>query len=725
MLRRPTRRAVLASLPGLAALVRSVRSSAVQGHGGLGGGRPLAGINLAGAEFGEVVPGAHGKDFIHPGPADFDGVAELGLALVRLPFLWERLEPRLDGRLDPDEWRRIELAIEAAERRKLVIVLDLHNYARRRIAADGFTEPHMIGSREVPTTAFARLWAEVARRTAPHPHVVYGLMNEPYDVAIDDWLAIANAAIAAIRAVPAGNLVLVPGVAYSGADSWYEAGNTRLAGLIDPASRFAFEVHQYLDADASGTNPKALTGTIGSERIEAFQEWARARGYKAFLGEFGAGPDEVSETALADLLTEIEANPDVWIGWSAWAAGPWWPDDYGLRLSRDAGGGWPRQTRLLSDFARGKPGRAHFAPRAAIVVDLARKGVAGGASPSEVLTIVRPSAAGGPRRSGRVELFARDEPRLTDLGLLIERPGRDLLSGRLGETAWRDLALSPRPGPSGAADMRVMPIGGRLTLALDVERPGWHSLGLWVRADPRRRARLTLSTEHATATFDLTAGSIERADAPAAMTGTGDLRWLAVSLFAPETGAVDLDMACEPVNGAGTAGHAIEIGAPTFEAGPSPTHHVAPERAGDVVTLAGEAARLVGAEQVTVLIETRSLAPTPVLRPILASASTLLIGVGGDGALASGLGGGRQGSGDVRASGGAKSRYAIALDRRAGKAVVAATGAEVLSVSADPGASEGPWRVGGFGEHALDGHVTRIALFGEALDAAALAVLVA
>ncbi|MEW5962381.1 MAG: glycoside hydrolase family 5 protein [Pseudomonadota bacterium] len=727
MLPRPTRRAVLAALPALAGAMRSTPLRAAGGPGVLGrsGRRPLAGVNLAGAEFGEVVPGVHGKDFIHPGPADFDGVAELGFSLVRLPFLWERLEPDLDGRLDPEEWRRIETGIEAAERRSLAIVLDLHNYARRRIGADGFTQPHVIGSREVPTPTFARLWAEIARRTAARPHVAYGLMNEPYDMPIDDWLGIANAAIAAIRAAPADNLVLVPGVAYSGADTWYEASNTQLAGLIDPASSLAIEVHQYLDADASGSNPKAFAGTIGSERIEAFQEWARARGLKAFLGEFGAGADDVSLAALADLLTEIEANPDVWIGWSAWAAGPWWPDDYGLKLSRDAGGSWPRQTRLLSDFALGKPGRSGLAPRAAIAVDLARKHVRGAASPSDVLTIERPSSAGGPRRSGRVELFARDEPRLTDLGLLIERPGRDLLAGRLGETEWRELALSPRPGPTGAADMRLMPLGGRLRPALAVEQPGWHSLGLWVRADPLHPARLTLSVGSAAATFDLGTGSIERAEITAAMSGAGDLRWLALSWYSAEAGVVTLDMACEPTDGGRSAGQAIEIAAPSFEAGPSPTHHVAPERAGDVVTLAGAAAHLVAADRATVLIETRRLAPAPVLRPLLATSATVLLGATGEGALATGLGDGWQGTRNEAAATMVKRRYAIAIDRRAGRAMLAATGAEAAEMNVREEEANGRWRIGGFGADALDGHVTRIALFAEALDAAALAAAVA
>lgn len=724
---RPTRRAVLAALPALAAASRIGRASAAKGRNPLGGSRhgPLAGINLAGAEFGETVPGVHGKDFIHPGPTDFDGVVELGLSVVRLPFLWERLEPRLDGHLDPDEWRRIEDAIDAAERRDLDIVLDLHNYARRRVPADGFAEARLIGSAEVPIASFSRLWSEIARRTAARPHVTYGLMNEPYDMPADDWLGIVNAAIAAIRAVPADNLVLVSGVAYSGADSWYEAGNTMLAGIVDPASRFAFEVHQYLDLDASGSNPRALSGTVGSERIEAFQEWARARGLKAFLGEFGAGDDDVSLAALADLLAEMAANPDVWIGWSAWAAGPWWPDDYALRLSRDRSGAWPRQAQLIADVAVGRPVRAGSTPQAEIDIDLARNRLRGIDALAAAIAVERASAAGAPRRSGHVDLFIRDEPRLTDLGLLIERPGHERLGVRLAETAWASLKPARRPDPAGAGDMRLLDPAVPVRLGLAVEQPGWHSVGLWTRADPRHAARLKLSLAGATATFNLAAGSIEEGAELADMSRAGDLRHLQLSWRAAEAGLAELDIRCERTAAAVPTAPLIEISAPTFEAGPSATHHIAPERAGDVVTLVGAAARLVAADRVTVLIETRRLAPAPVRRPLLASSTTVLLGVEGDGALSTALGGPHHGAGGGAAAQSLKRRYALALDRRAGRALLAATGAETLTVSFDVAAAAGPWRIGGFGDDALDGHITRIAIFAEALDEQSLAAVVA
>jgi endoglucanase len=152
----------------------------------------------------------------------------------------------------------------------------------------------------------------------------------------EQWVGAANAAIAAIRAAGASNLILVPGNAWTGAhswfDSWYGTPNAvAMRNIVDPGHHFAFEVHQYLDSDASGTSSTVVSRTIGSERVAAFTQWLRTYGYRGLLGEFavagsmiGSGGTQIGDEALADLLGYIEGNSDVWLGWTWWAGGPWW-----------------------------------------------------------------------------------------------------------------------------------------------------------------------------------------------------------------------------------------------------------------------------------------------------------------------------------------------------------------------------------------------------------------
>ena len=315
----------------------------------------LRGVSLAGADFGQLVPGQLGRDYIYPGSADFKFCAGQGFNAVRLPFRWERLQPDAGNPFDPDEWRQITAAIGSARSLGLSLILDPHNYARRRIRDDDYTADHMIGSKAVPVSAFTQFWSELARRTKADTHVVYGMMNEPAGIDATLWLGVANATLAAIRDTGARQLVLVPGVAWTGAHSWYAAGNTVLEGIKDPADNFAIEVHQYLDGNSSGSSGAAVSETIGAERLQAFQGWARERKFKAFLGEFGAGRDALALKALENMVREVENNRDVWIGWTAWAAGPWWPDNDPLRLSPDSNGKIPPQTKLLSGIARAAP----------------------------------------------------------------------------------------------------------------------------------------------------------------------------------------------------------------------------------------------------------------------------------------------------------------------------------------------------------------------------------
>jgi hypothetical protein len=188
-----------------------------------------------------------------------------------------------------------------------------------------------------PTTNahFADFWSKVAEHFKDNPNVIFGLCNEPNQHTPSQWLETANAAIAAIRSAGALQEILVPGTYWTGAWSWTtnfpedpDGSNADVigTGVIDPANNFAFEVHQYLDADSSGTQPGAVSATIGVERLTAITEWAEATGSRLFLGEVGATNDQTSLAALKGMLAYMQEHSDVWQGVTAWSAGPWWGD---------------------------------------------------------------------------------------------------------------------------------------------------------------------------------------------------------------------------------------------------------------------------------------------------------------------------------------------------------------------------------------------------------------
>lgn len=311
----------------------------------------FAGVNLAGAEFGKV-PGRYGHDYIYPQRANIDYYANLGFNVIRVPFLWERLQPALNAPLDADELGRLEAVISRAAEKGQSVILDPHNYARRRIPDDNWKSRPFIGTNAVPTDAFADFWRRLAERFKNNPRIIFGLMNEPAGIAIPPWFAAAQAAVSSIRETGAQNLILVPGIDFTGAHSWLSSGNVAMGRIEDPTTNIAFEVHQYLDRDSSGTTPDAVSPTIGSQRIRAFQNWARDNGAKGFLGEFGASDNEQSLAALRDLCQTLEDNADVWIGWTAWAGGSWWPPDYFFNLEPKKDGTSRKQVEILAEYAQ-------------------------------------------------------------------------------------------------------------------------------------------------------------------------------------------------------------------------------------------------------------------------------------------------------------------------------------------------------------------------------------
>jgi endoglucanase len=313
----------------------------------------LRGVNLAGAEFGFEGSGrgAFGTAYIYPTSAYVEGYRSpeyflsKGMNTFRLPFRWERLQPVRKAPFDPAEWQRLQTTVDQLIALDATVILDPHNGAR--YAGD------VIGTAAVPNADFANLWQRLAKRFGDQPKVVFGLMNEPHDMPTEQWVAAANGAIAAIRGAGAENLILVPGNGWSGAHAWasdaYGTPNAKaLLAIEDPAGNVAFEAHQYLDDDSSGTSSTCVSPTIGAERLQPFTDWLKAHGKKGFLGEFGAGSSNTCLAALAGILEHIEANAAHYLGWTYWAAGPWW-SDYFMSLEPDGSVDAP-QMRALAPY---------------------------------------------------------------------------------------------------------------------------------------------------------------------------------------------------------------------------------------------------------------------------------------------------------------------------------------------------------------------------------------
>lgn len=138
------------------------------------------GLSLSGLEYSaSTFPGVEGTNFFAPKEADFKYFSSKGLYIVRLPFLWERLQPELYGDLDATFKGYIDQAIAYAVKYRMKILLDVHNYGGRYV--DGVH--YKIGTANLPIGAFADFWGRVASAYARESGIFgFDLMNEPIDL---------------------------------------------------------------------------------------------------------------------------------------------------------------------------------------------------------------------------------------------------------------------------------------------------------------------------------------------------------------------------------------------------------------------------------------------------------------------------------------------------------------------------------------------------------------
>jgi endoglucanase len=295
--------------------------------------RPVAppfmmGVNLCGAEFGQAkIPGVYGKDYVYPNARELDYYKSKGLMLVRLPFRWERLQPALKGEFDAAELKRLDQFVKEITQRGMKVIPEPHNYARYR--------GKLIGSAEVPNSAFADFWRRMAEHFKGEEAIyAYALVNEPHATQ-GLWPAAAQAGVDGIRSADKTHHIIVPGDGWSGATDWRK--NNENLWVTDPSNLIVYEAHLYFDRDKSGRYLKSYdqekgSPTVGVDRLKSFESWLEERNAVGFVGEFGTpannGDDARWQVTLEQFVRHLEK---IKMSGTYWAGGPWW-GNYALSI---------------------------------------------------------------------------------------------------------------------------------------------------------------------------------------------------------------------------------------------------------------------------------------------------------------------------------------------------------------------------------------------------------
>lgn len=290
---------------------------------------PLLGLNEASGEFGV---GQYFFKYAYPGKDRLDWAAAQGFGMLRVPFLFQNIQASSGARLDEAALRQLDPVLGECAAKHIVCLLDMHNYGNYYLD-DSATAQGLPGAIDVSNRRLADVWAQLADRYKNNPYVWFDLMNEPHQQTALQWVKTDNTIAAAIRASGATNKIIFQGTAWQGAWTWSSSGNaTAMLKAYDPGNNFAFEAHQYLDSDGSGTSPVCVPGS-GASRLLPFTTWLKANGLQGIIGELGWAGNagcEIEATALLDGWRAAAASGagGGYIGLTYWAAGPWWSDSY-------------------------------------------------------------------------------------------------------------------------------------------------------------------------------------------------------------------------------------------------------------------------------------------------------------------------------------------------------------------------------------------------------------
>jgi endoglucanase len=282
------RRLLAAGTLGAAAVLAGARA----GGGGLPVPEPLAvapepgaargfrrGINSYTLIYASADSGAVGEPAL-----SYAFLAARGHRIVRLPFEWGRLQPRLGGALDPGYVDAIDRETAAIAQAGMQVILDVHSSARHpatRSTGRRFGQG-------ISAADFVDLWLRLSERFGGDPRIyAYDLMNEPYEIPDGIWQEYSQSVVHALRAHGDRTLLWIEGNEYSLASVWRE--HQPVAWIEDPLDRHMYSAHTYpgnaaLDAQPA---PSAPDQTAFLSDLRTFVGWLEEFGVRGSVGEVG------------------------------------------------------------------------------------------------------------------------------------------------------------------------------------------------------------------------------------------------------------------------------------------------------------------------------------------------------------------------------------------------------------------------------------------------------
>lgn len=311
------------------------------------------GINAVGFDL-DAKSGRNGSGYTQPSQEALRYFHDQGANCFRLPMTWERMQSVL-GATTLDLVDGIDDTVAfITQNLSSHVIIDPHNNDQ------GLQYNGINANRQ----DFVNLWHAAAIHWKQNDKVIFGLYNEPRygtEAGIDGyfdpdaldfdgtmiqyWLEWMQEAINAIRVAEANQLILVPGLHWTGSRDWSgahwwgetldgvpRAGNTRLALLTDPQDMIAYDVHQYMDpkftgeaAGCEGHRESYFGGPGADWGLNLTIAWAQRYNKKLMMTEIGSYPtfgstDAYCNRKLGAYLQQMH-DSGVFLGYQVWQFG--------------------------------------------------------------------------------------------------------------------------------------------------------------------------------------------------------------------------------------------------------------------------------------------------------------------------------------------------------------------------------------------------------------------
>jgi endoglucanase len=216
--------------------------------------------------------------------SSYDYLAAHGHRLVRLPFEWGLVQPRLGRALDARFVRALEREVAAIGDAGMVAILDIQSGGRHpatlresRRFGDGISEAE-----------FADAWRRLSARFAGDPRIhAYDLMNEPFDLADEIWQGYSQAAVTSLRADGDGTLLWVEGNEWSLTGAWRK--HQPRPWIDDPLDNVVYSAHAYPGQAAHRPQrvPSSSDAATFLADLADFVAWLQRYGCRGSIGEVG------------------------------------------------------------------------------------------------------------------------------------------------------------------------------------------------------------------------------------------------------------------------------------------------------------------------------------------------------------------------------------------------------------------------------------------------------